>query len=62
MHNNIITTIATTRRESQHHHHYNTTQVSIKKERKEWERIKVIKWREKRKKRNRECRMAGMHQ
>jgi len=41
MHSKIIATVATIRSELKHHH--STTQVSIKKERKEWERIKVTK-------------------
>ena len=64
MHSIIITTVATTMRELQHHRHHNTTRVSTEKERKVGERIKVTKWREKKriKKRNRECRKVGMHQ
>ena len=50
MHSNIITTIVTSIRESYHHHHHNTTRASIKKERKEWERIKVTKRRGKKRK------------
>ena len=41
MHIKGMATVVTTKRELQHHHH--TTQVSTKKERKEWERIKVTK-------------------
>ena len=65
MHSIIMAIVAAIRRELQHRHHHNTTQVSTKKERKEWERIKVKKTEKKEKrirKRNRECRMAGMHQ
>ena len=48
MDNNTTTTIATSRGESLHYHHHNTTQASIEKERKEWERIKLTKNEEKR--------------
>ena len=41
MHSIIITIVVTTKGELQHHHY--TTRVSTKKERKEWERIKVTK-------------------
>ena len=41
VHSIIITIVVTTKEELQHHHH--TTRVSTKKERKEWERIKVTK-------------------
>ena len=63
MQSNIIATIAITRSESQHHLYHNNTRVSVKKKKnRSGERIKITKQREKRKKRNRECRMAGMHQ
>ena len=41
VHSIIITIVVTTKGELQHHHY--TTRVSTKKERKEWERIKVTK-------------------
>ena len=41
MHSKIIAIVATIRSELQHRH--NTTRVRTKKERKEWERIKVTK-------------------
>ena len=48
MHSIIIATVVTTKRELQHHDH--TTRVSAKKERKEWEKIKVTKIEKKRSK------------
>ena len=48
----IIAIVATMRKELQQDHYHNTIRVSTKKERKEWERIKVTRRRKKKRKKN----------
>ena len=54
MHSIIIAIVATMRKELQHDHYHNTIRVSTKKERKEWERIKVTKIEKKERKNRKE--------